>query len=262
MKQRTNHSSKSACAGVLALVAFSGLLAPVSASAALASGNARINIDNSAFSAATGWIVDRYFDASYNTTVINANTAGGSGSTSNMQFSVNSVDTTVFYGNPPNRYLEATTMDAANSTVGQIGLSGALRMAVPGNPGAGVLTPYDFTLEKIGSVWNLVSHDLFFKGTTFLQLSNASESVNANGELSLSGDLILGGGVGTTTYPNAFGLTWSSFLGVSGAGQTAVVGSLSLTPAAVPLPGAVWLFGSSLLGWIGCKRRPWHRVSA
>ncbi|WKJ89806.1 hypothetical protein QZJ86_17580 [Methylomonas montana] len=262
MKQRKNHRSKLANAGVLAFVVFSGLLAPASASAALVSGNARISIDNSAFSAAAGWIVDRYFDASYNTTAINANTAGGSGSTSNMQFSVNSVDTTVFYGNPPNRYLEATTTDTGNTAAGQIGLSGALRLAVPGNPGAGVLMPYDFTLEKIGSIWNLVSHDLFFKGTTFLQLSNASESVNANGELTLSGDLILGGGVGPTTYPNAFGLTWSSFLGVSGAGQTAVVGSLSLTPAAVPLPSAVWLFGSSLLGLIGYKRRQLHCVSA
>ena len=35
----------------------------------------------------------------------------------------------------------------------------------------------------------------------------------------------------------------------------AAVGSYLLTPVAVPVPGAVWLFGSALAGFIGMKRR-------
>ncbi|MDT8283315.1 MAG: VPLPA-CTERM sorting domain-containing protein [Gammaproteobacteria bacterium] len=31
--------------------------------------------------------------------------------------------------------------------------------------------------------------------------------------------------------------------------------SLSITPSAVPVPAAVWLFGSGLLGLVGVARR-------
>ena len=37
--------------------------------------------------------------------------------------------------------------------------------------------------------------------------------------------------------------------------STATWGSFKLTPSAVPVPGTVWLFGSSLAGFVGMKRR-------
>lgn len=256
MMTNMNYSIRNlALTGAVVFGSVTGLLAPTTARAALVTGDATITIDNSAFSSVTGWTVDTFFDASFNTTAINASTTGGTTSTSNMLFPVNNTTTTTFYGNPPNRYLEGTTMDTANTAAGQIGLSGALRMSVPGNPGAGVLTPYDFTLQKFNGTWNLVSHDFTFQGTTFLQLVNVSESVNGSGELSLSGDLILGGGAGPNTYPSIFGLTWSSFLGVPTAFQNILVGSLNLAPSAVPVPAAVWLFGSALAGMVGVGRR-------
>ena len=236
--------------GILACAA-GAVLASSSANASLVTGNVSISIDNAAFSNATGgWYIDRYFDSSYNTTLINANTVGGSSDTSNMAFSVNTNATTVFYGSSVNRYLEATTMNTDNLASGQIGLSGGVKMQ---NPVLGNLDPYDFTLQKIGGVWNLVSHDLFFGGTTFLQLTNANESVS-NNQLSLSGDLVFGGGISSTTFASVFGLTWSTFLGVTAPNE--VVGTLNLTvPAAVPVPGALWLFGGGLLGICKLQRR-------
>lgn len=243
------NSFKLAAAGVLAFTAFTGLLAPATASAALVTGNATISIDNTAFSTATGgWTVDNFFDASFNTTAITGSLAGGSSSTTNMLFPVNTNAATVSY--PGNRTLQATTMDSGNTAAGQIGLSGALTMT-----GAlGDLFPYDFKLAKFGGVWNLVSFDTSFQNTTFLQLANAVESVDGSGQLSLSGDLIFGGGMSPTTASSIFGLTWSSFLGVQIANQNLVVGHLSLTPAAVPVPAAAWMFGSGLLGLLGVSR--------
>lgn len=70
---------------------------------------------------------------------------------------------------------------------------------------------------------------------------NATESVNGNGELSLSGDL----------YLSTLGYSWNLLFN----GSTSVkVGTFNLAPAAVPLPAAVWLFGSGLVGLLGASR--------
>ena len=37
--------------------------------------------------------------------------------------------------------------------------------------------------------------------------------------------------------------------------ESATTSLVQITPSAVPLPGAIWLFGSALLGLIGVKRR-------
>ncbi|OQW72523.1 MAG: hypothetical protein BVN35_13985 [Proteobacteria bacterium ST_bin11] len=256
------HGLKLATAGVLAISALSGLLAPTSASAALVSGDATITIDNTAFSAATsGFIIERFYDESYNTTPASSlNTSIGTSNTNNMSFPVNDNPSNISYAG--NRSKQATTMDAGNTAAGQIGLSGAFRMT---SSIFGTLQPYDFTLQKFSGVWNLVTHDTSFGATTFLQLTNVSESVNGSGQLLLDGDLIFGGGIGPTTSPSPFFLTWSSFLTNSGAtvSPNAVVGHLSLAPpAAVPLPGAVWLFGSAVLGLIGVNRRKVSALSA
>lgn len=256
------HGLKLASASMLAFTALTGLLAPAAASAALVSGDATITIDNTAFStASSGFIIERFYDAGYNTTpAANLTASNGTANTNHMLFPVNDNPTKISYAG--NRSKQATTMDTNNTAVGQIGLSGAFRMT---SSIFGTLQPYDFTLQKFSGIWNLVTHDTGFGATTFLQLTNVSESVNSSGELHLDGDLIFGGGVGPTTSPSAFFLTWSSFLTNYGAtvSPNAIVGHLSLNaPAAVPVPGAVWLFGSALLGLMGCNRRKVSALSA
>ena len=233
-------------AGILAFSA----LASSSAHAALVTGNATITIDKTVFAGTSnGWDIPKFFDASYNKVAINGSTLGGSTSTTNMLFSVNSNSSTISYG-AVNRSLQKTTMDSTDTSTGQIGLSGALTMS---NPSLGNLAPYDFSLQKYSGTWNLVTHDQFFGGTTFLQLTNVLESVDANGHLALAGDLIWGNNFGSTTYPSFLGLTWASFLNVPAENRSTLVGHLSL--AAVPVPAAVWLFGSGLLGLLGVARK-------
>lgn len=135
---------KLTAAGVMA---FTSLLAPASASAALVSGEATITIDNTAFAAASvnagggypnGWIVQTHWGASDNTLGITSSTGGGTlitatGDTA-MLFPVNTNTTTNSYpaSGPYGRTEQATTMDAGNTSAGQIGLSGA--WALNGQP--------------------------------------------------------------------------------------------------------------------------------
>jgi hypothetical protein len=236
----------------LVLGTAASLLAPAPASAALVSGTATITIDNSAFAASSvnagggypnGWIVNTFWDSSYNTTGISGSAAPGAvlsttGSTA-MSFPVNSNTTTISYPSAGTygRTVQATTMDASNTSSGQIGLSGGWLLTSPG--GSGILTPYDFSLTKTGSTWNIRTFDNAFGSQNFLTLANVVESLNGNGELLLTGDLKWTG-------------LWASLVG---ANTSAVVGSFSLAPTAVPVPAAVWLFGSALAGLLGLGRK-------
>jgi len=227
-------------AGVLALT---GLLAPATASASLVSGNATITIDNAAFTAANdyGNYIETHWGASDNQLAIDASTTGGTtlsttGSTA-MEFAVNTNTTTNIYNSAGayGRTEQATTMDVSDTSTGQIGLSGAMRINGPG----GLLTPYDFSLTKTaGGVWNIATYDNAFGYNDFLTLTSISESVNGEGELLLSGDLSITG-------------LWAGML----AADTSVVGSFNLAPSAVPVPAAVWLFGTGLVGLIGAGKR-------
>jgi hypothetical protein len=230
-------------ASALALSAFTGLLAPATASAALVTGTATISIDNTAFTASNIWgeYVEKFWDASYNSTGIGRATTGGltlptTGVTA-MAFPVNTNTVTV---NDPTagaygRSLQATTMDANDTSTGQIGLSGAWRINGPG----GMLTPYDFRLIKTAGTWNIGTFDTVFKFQNFLQLTNVSESLNASGQLLLSGDLM-----------------WTSLWATMASAKTnVVVGSISLAPAAVPVPAAVWMFASGLGGMLLRRKR-------
>jgi len=251
MSSLKNNSFKLAAAGV-AFGALTGLLAPATASAAQVTGNATITIDNTAFAAASvnvpagypnGWIVTKHWGPSDNLVGISGSTAGGTtlsttGSTA-MDFSVNTNTTTNSYptAGTYGRTEQATTMDAGNTSVGQIGLSGAWLLTSAG--GSGVLAPYDFSVVKTAGVWNIKTFDNGFSTQNFLKLTDVSESVNGNGELLLSGNL-----------------KWTGlWAGLTGANTNAVVGTFNLAPAAVPVPAAVWMFGTGLLGLLGAARK-------
>ena len=134
------------------------------------------------------------------------------------------------------RTLQATTMDTSDTSVGQVGLSGAWRLNSP----YGVLTPYDFSLTKTNGVWNIQTYDSAFGYNDFLTLTDVSESLDLNGRLMLSGNLEWGG---------------DAWVNMAKANRNVVVGSFSLAPAAVPIPAAAWLFGGGLMGLIGVIRR-------
>ncbi len=234
---------KFASAGILAFSALAGFLAPVTASAALVSGVATITIDNTALIAASnlGEFVEKHWGPADNNLGIEGSTTGGTalsltGSTA-MLFPVNGNLTTTYcnscgsYG----RSLQATTMDAGDTSVGQIGLSGGWRMNNASY--ASVATPYDFHLVKTSGVWTIKTYDTIFTYQPFLTLTNVSESLNSNGELLLSGNLQMTG-------------LWASLAQVS---SNAVIGSFTLAP--VPVPAAVWMFGGGLLGLLGVARK-------
>ncbi len=249
MSSLKNNSFKlAATAGVMALT---GMLAPA-ANAALVTGNATITINNTAFAASSvnvpagypnGWIVTKHWGPSDNLLGISGSTTGGTtlsttGSTA-MDFSVNTNTTTNSYptAGTYGRTEQATTMDAGNTSVGQIGLSGAWLLTSAG--GSGVLAPYDFSVVKTAGVWNIKTFDNGFSTQNFLKLTDVSESVNGNGELLLSGNL-----------------KWTGlWAGLTGANTSAVVGTFNLAPAAVPVPAAVWMFGTGLLGLLGVARK-------
>ncbi|MDO9161430.1 MAG: hypothetical protein Q8N35_02430 [Methylococcaceae bacterium] len=249
MSSLKNNSFKlAAAAGVVVLA---GIMAPT-ANAALVTGNATITIDNTAFSAASvnvlggypnGWVVAKHWGPSDNLLGISGSTVGGTtlsttGSTA-MDFSVNTNTTTNSYptAGTYGRTEQATTMDASNTSVGQIGLSGAWLLTSAG--GSGILAPYDFSLVKTAGIWNIRSFDNGFSTQNFLKLTDVTESVNSNGELLLSGNL-----------------KWTGlWAGLTGANTNAVVGTFNLAPAAVPVPAAVWMFVSGMFGLLGIARR-------
>lgn len=242
---------KLASVGLLAFSA-AGLLVPSLANASLVSGDAAISINNPVLATTTtssfypaGITVSGYFDSTKNNTTIDLGaipTSAISATSNNQNLAFPVFGSTASSSNA-SRFPQATTMDTSNTSTGQIGLSGALKATNPG------LTNYqtfqDFTLQKVGGTWNLVTHDGLGANTLF-QLTNVSEGIGANG-LSLSGDLIF------PSNANLIGLSWGTFLGVTN--TSALVGHLNLTPSAVPVPAAVWLFGSAMAGLVGYRRK-------
>lgn len=243
----TNHI-KLVIGSILIFGLLSGLSLP--ASATLVSGTATITIDNDAFMASNGYGVylEKHWGPSDNSLDITRNTSGGTtlnlnGSTA-MLFPVNSNTITSELTSPcilctPKSYgrtLQATTMDTGDTAVGQIGLSGAWRLNSP----YGVLTPYDFSLSKTAGSWAISTYDSAYKYQEFLKLTHVSETLNTNGELLLSGDLQWSGPI------------WPL---MAGADTSVVVGAFSLTPAAVPIPAAIWMFGTGIMGLFGVSRR-------
>ncbi len=239
---------KSVRANLFVLIACAAYFASAAANAALVTGTATLSLDNGAISLSNpgGWYVERHWGSADNELGVDGDTAGGTALPVNgnaeLLFPVNSNPSTIAYpaAGASGRTLQATTMDANDIGNGQIGLSGALRMRDPGQ--SSYLAPYDFSLVKANANWFIRSFDSAFSYVNIFQLANVAESVDANGQLLLNGDLLWAGG----------GFTWASLLG---ADTAAVIGHFSLAPSAVPLPPALWLFASSLLGLSALKRR-------
>jgi len=235
-------------AGVLALT---GLMASSTASAGLVTGTASFTIDNTAVSTSTAGVFhfDRHWGAVDNALEINASTLGGTSgvtaysNTDVLTFSapVNTNVADIDHSNAvPEviRSTQGTTMDTSDLSTGSIGLSGALRLNGP----SGILTPFDFDLYKSGVDWVIGSNGAGFPPANVFSLVNVVETLNVNNELELSGDLKWSGA--GLSYAGAFGFDTNT-----------VIGSFSLAPSAVPVPAAVWMFGSGLLGLVAARRK-------
>jgi hypothetical protein len=276
MKITQFNLNKLTTAGLVAVSVISSLSLSSTANAALVSGNASITIDNAAVltsmaAVSEKWYFGTHWGPSDNTLGINYAATGGTALPQNgsasFLFPVNGAPNAIpgtgcpGAGSSPcvvaeyptagtyGRTIQATTMDASNTSIAgqQIGLSGAFRMLKTPDSGA-YLGPYDLSLVKYGSEWNIRTYDTSFTYGNLFELRNVSESVNGNGELLLSGDLywsdpFFTGGIAA----------WSNLFG--GVNTSTKIGTFNLTPAAVPLPAAVWLFGGALMGFLGLTRK-------
>lgn len=238
---------KLAAAGIIAFGVLTGLIAPTTASAALVTGNATLTIDNAAVAGSNpgGWFFETHWGPEDNALPIDGSSPGGTALVSNtgpetLLFPVNTnIANATLSTTGTGRILQATTMDAGNTAVGQIGLSGALRMR--NSSLTTYLAPFDLAVSKSAGQWLINSHDNGFGTVGLFKLANVSEAVNGNGQLLLSGDLL---------WTSGF-----SYGGLLNANTSIVLGSFSLAPAAVPVPAAVWLFGGGLVGLLSVARR-------
>jgi hypothetical protein len=150
------------------------------------------------------------------------------------------LNTVTSWDSSATRSLQATTFEPS-SLSGQIGLSGASWLMTAGvGPG----WAFDFDLVNQNGTWLLQSNDAVFDPSNptlgFFQLTNVSESY-VNGLLSLNGNLIW-----------QQDRIWAQMF--SADNSTIGLISETATASAVPVPSAVWLFGSALAG-LGVVRR-------
>ena len=233
---------KLAATSILAATAILSMLMPATASAVTVSGNAIFTFDNDAITASvpapnTNFKILKHWDASENATLIDG--SGGTNvsptGTTALTFAVNTNSTDIVYAGV-DRVTRFTDMQAATTSTGQIGLSGALQMS---GDGGGVF-PKDWYMEKVAGTWNVQGPFTSFGDPTLFTLQNVSESLNTNGELLLTGDI----------YWATAGYTWAALLFGDGSVK---LGTFSLAP--VPVPAAVWLFGTGLLGLVASGRK-------
>lgn len=143
--------------------------------------------------------------------------------------SPSSITAFTFFGNPVNTFLAPSATGAANANDWGSGFQGSV-------------TGSNISL-------NLGGFYAFWNGTNFLQ---GTDSTGANGT-STAATGTVSGCVGNTCN---FDLSWHSYITTAPfAGQTGYWHLTGSVVTAVPVPAAVWLFGSGLLGLVGVARR-------
>ncbi|MBD9357997.1 hypothetical protein [Methylomonas albis] len=256
---------------------FFGFFFPSFANAATVSGGAlTLNIDGDALAAgialdntpAPSIYVEEFFNASAvasktfielrdaNTPTDPADYAANEISAVGLQFAVNEA---VVPANPTQRQNKATTFafDPSNifgTATGSIGLGGVMRFRVDVTPPTNRVLLGDMTLEyrpELESAtpgrsgWLLVNH-LGFTADAFELFDVSTRLVGNN--LTLAGNLGYGWGF--------------DHLGATDARLSdARIGTFSFQTTVVPVPAAVWLFASGLIG-LGITGRVGRRITA
>lgn len=264
---------KSALAGMMVFSALTGLLVPAGASASVlnaGSGTFTINFDRNAFatlamgSTTSPGVVTAHFyngaESDY-TTVTSASMAGTGGALPGAGY-VTEVSSTglvheltsttpITATQATGRAVQATTADFSfnttdNSGTGALGMTGVQKIYLPAYGAAGGMVYGDYSLKYAAAQRSATQSGWFLENhvggitTNAYDLANLSVfAVDAN-NWQLTGDLLLGS------------FSANMLMGTKGA----KMGSFSLAVGApVPVPAAVWLFGSGLAGLMVSARR-------
>lgn len=254
----------------LHVVALTATLMATSAHAATISGGSLIiNIDRDALeygidldrTEAPSIYVEEHYDGSlasktfeqlrdYNTPINLTDYAANEIPATGLEFAVNGSHVAA---NPSGRFNSATTMtfdpnDITGTASGKIGLAGGLRFRVDVAPPTNRVLMADMTLEynpaeaqktPLSSDWVIYNH-IGFKAVAF-ELFDVVTQLNGN-TLTLTGDLGYGWGF--------------DHLGAGPArGSNQRIGTFSFQTTVVPVPAAVWMFLTGVVGMGVAGRR-------
>lgn len=233
-----------------------------------ASGTFTMNLDRTALQPYFGYFLSSFWDGASSDINQPAHTGGYfSNNTATTEISaVNRVFELAAIGNDPlnqpaQRFVKATSADFSidsNTLTGvagsQIGMTGVQGFYAPGWPpsGGGVVNgdfsiTYDANRQGTGQTGWTLTNNLYFSMAVY-DLSNLSLSFTDANNWQLSGDLLMSPENGGMLQGASLNDVGDFCLGVgshAGCGQV----------AAVPVPAAIWLFGSGLVGFIGVSTR-------
>ena len=260
---------------MLALVGMLTVGSSVTASGAFAttlntpaSGTFTMNLDRTALQPYFGYFLSSFWDGTASTINNPAHTGGyfsSNTATSEISAVKRVFDLTAIGSDPLNqpgqRFVKATSADFSidsETLVGiadkQIGMTGVQGFYAPGWPpsGGGVVNgdfsiTYDANRLGAGQTGWYLSNNIYFSMAVY-DLSNLNLSFTDANNWQLNGDLLMSpenGGMLQGTSLNDVG---DFCLGV---GSHAGCGQVS----AVPVPAAIWLFGSGIAGLIGVTGR-------
>jgi hypothetical protein len=155
----------------------------------------------------------------------------------------------------------ATRMVNTASADGNIANNGSMTLDLTGRTGIA-----EYFIGSLGEQpWNLDTHTAkpFCPGTGGYTLfttgsSTALDCATGATAVSLNGSALAGGGgtwTGTIVSAGNVGNSWGFFDGTPYSEIFNITVTGIEAPTAVPVPAAVWLFGSGLLGLVGIARR-------
>ncbi len=161
-----------------------------------------------------------------------------------------------------NKTTGVVTTTPSYTTTGIIGIGGGFQIGSDVNEPGGSLVMGALELENINGTWYLATGPSQAAPGILFQLVNVTTS-EVNGQLSLDADYEWGNQSGLPSQLDKTSNNWYAFFnGYNGQlNTTQILGHIDLTPSAVPVPAAGWLFGSALLGLIGYKRRTHSTLS-
>jgi hypothetical protein len=258
-----NYRRKLATAGLLTFTVFTGLInSPLVSAAAVTTGHFDLILDRQLIhdnGGEYGTEILRWFDAerSANKSECQLRNCGADPLNTTFDGSVNpdlsvaQVFSFDVYGStvpspplglgarfPKNSTFTFASGNPYSNNGGRIGLGGVMVLAyTEAVPGGGSSTFGDFSMTNVGANWLLTNHVSFT--SPFVSLTDVTTTIIDDNNFSLSGNVKYANSGVANFMRGEFGET---------------IGTFSFTTV-VPVPGAVWLFGSGLVGLLGSRYR-------
>ncbi len=275
MKPLKNNNYKLAIAGAMVFGALTGLLAPAGASASVlnaGNGTFTINFDRNAFASlamGTPSSPGIYTSHFYNTaesdyTMVTAhNMSGYMGELPGANYTTEVSSTGLVHDltstspitatQASGRAVQATTANfgfntADNSGTGALGMTGVQKIYVPAYGAMGGMAYGDYSLKYDAAQRNATQSGWFLENHVGMtadvyDLANLNVSAVDANHWQLTGELLMSS-FNASMLMGTVGANMGNFSLVVGSGVSAV-----------PVPGAVWLFGSGLAGLMMSARR-------